>query len=253
MKNLNFLLISVAIVFLASCSAKLTSSMQQTYAPLDYKQDVRVFDLNEPAPANAEKLGTIKVGDSGFSTNCDYDVVLDKAKTEARRVGGNALKITKHKTPDFMSTCHRIIAEVLKVNNIEDYTVEPEAIDSALIGADYAVINVYRAGGQGVLINYDLHLGDSVICRVKSNSSQSIKVYQSGLNTLWAKTESKTEIPINVEFGKVYYVQCGVKMGVMVGRPSIKMVDASIGKAAFAAIQAKQDKKKNKNHQDNNE
>jgi len=144
-----------------------------------------------------------------------------------------------------MSSCHRITADVLKVDNIENYVATPEPIDSALIGANYAIINVYRQGGQGFLINYDLHLGDSVICNVKSNSCQSIKIYKDGLNSLWAKTEAKSEMPINIEFGKIYYVRCSIKMGAFVGRPQVELVDTKLGKSEFTAIQNKKDKKNN--------
>jgi len=234
---------------LISCSARLTSSMQKTYAPLDYKEEIRVFELGEETPPKAEKLGTIKVGDSGFSTNCDYTTVLDKAMTEARKVGGNALKITKHKLPGFVSTCHRITADVLKVDGIENYVVAAEMVDvdSALIGADYAIINVYRPSGTGVLVSYDLHLGDSVICRVKNNFCESIKIYKEGLNSLWAKTEAKSEIPINVVFGKTYYVRCTVNTGVFVGHPSLEIINNKTGKAEFTSIQQKKDKKNKKN------
>jgi hypothetical protein len=76
-----------------------------------------VLGIEEKIPSNAEKLGTIKVGDSGFSVDCNYATVLDKAKTESRKVGGNVLKITKHKGPDLWSSCHRITADVYKVKN----------------------------------------------------------------------------------------------------------------------------------------
>ena len=243
--KINIFLIIGSVLFLTSCSAKLTSSMQKTYAPLDYKEEVRVFGIDEQIPPNAEKLGTIKVGDSGFSMICDYATVLDKAKTESRKVGGNALKITKHKLPDFWSTCHRITADVLKVDDIENYMVGAEMadVDSALIGADYAIINVYRSSGQGALVSYDLYWGDLIICQVKSNFCESIKVYQDGLNSLWARTEAKSEIPINVEFGKIYYVRCSISMGVMVGRPKLEMVDNKTGKAEFNSIQQKKNKK----------
>ena len=118
--KINVFLIIGSILILTSCSAKLTSSMQKTYAPLDYKEEVRVFGVGEEIPSNAEKLGTIKVGDSGFSVNCNYATVLDKAKTESRKVGGNALKITKHKKPDLWSSCHRITADVYKIDSIEN-------------------------------------------------------------------------------------------------------------------------------------
>jgi len=120
--KINVFLIIGSVLFLTSCAAKLTSSMQRSYAPLDSREEVKVFGINEQAPPNAEKLGTLKVGDSGFSVNCSYAVVLDKATTETRRVGGNILKLTEHKRPDIWSTCHRIKADVLRVdNNIADY------------------------------------------------------------------------------------------------------------------------------------
>jgi hypothetical protein len=105
-----------SILFMTSCSAKLTTSMQKNYPPLDYREEVTVFGKNETAPPTAEKLGTIKVGDSGFSVKCSYATVLERAKTESRKVGGNAIKITRHKYPGFWSSCHRITVDVLKVN-----------------------------------------------------------------------------------------------------------------------------------------
>jgi len=118
--KINVFMIIGSILILTSCSAKLTSSIQKTYAPLDYKEEVIVFGIGEEIPSDAEKLGTIKVGDSGFSVNCNYATVLEKAKTESRKVGGNVLKITKHKRPDLWSSCHRITADVYKVNSIEN-------------------------------------------------------------------------------------------------------------------------------------
>ena len=146
----NVFLIIGSLLFFTSCSARLTSSMQKTYAPLDYKEEVRVFEIGEEIPPNSEKLGTIKVDDSGFSTNCGYAIVLDKAKTESRRVGGNALKITEHKNPDLWSSCHRITADVYKVGGIENYMAVTGTadIDSASIAADYKSIpsanNTYK-------------------------------------------------------------------------------------------------------------
>ncbi|MDR0575152.1 MAG: DUF2846 domain-containing protein, partial [Tannerella sp.] len=137
---------------------------------------------------------------------------------------GSALKITKHSLPDIWSSCHRITADVLKIEDIENYLAGTETteIDSALIGADYAIINVYRMSGQGALINYDLHLGDSTICRVTNNFCKSIKINKDGLNSLWAKTETKSEVPINIESGNVYYIRCSVSMGAFAGRPKVE-------------------------------
>jgi len=230
------------ILLLTSCSAKLTSSLLKTYPPLHYKEEVKVFSINESVPPNAEKLGTVKIGDSGFSTNCNYSTVIDMAKIEARKVGGNALKITQHKQPDFLSTCHRISAIVFRIDSIENYIAKPEAVDSSMLAKNYAVINVYRPSGAGFLVGYNLNLGDSVICRVKDDFCQSIKIYKDGYNTLWAKTEAKVEIPIKIEFGRTYYVRCGIDMGAFVGRPSLELVDSSTGKAEFTSMEKRKQK-----------
>lgn len=62
-------------------------------------------------------LGEVKIGDTGFSTNCDYETVIDAAKLEARKVGGNAIKIVSHQNPDFVSSCHRITATIYKITS----------------------------------------------------------------------------------------------------------------------------------------
>lgn len=119
MKKLHGLLIISALILFSSCSPRISTSLSKNYPPLDYRQKVVVIDLDQPKPNNSEELGQIKVG-FGFSTKCNYEIVIDKAKLEARKVGGNAIKITKHKTPDLWSTCHRITAITLKVEEFEN-------------------------------------------------------------------------------------------------------------------------------------
>jgi hypothetical protein len=167
------------------------------------------------------------------------------AKIEARKVGGNAIKITQHKSPDFLSSCHRISADVLRIDSIDKYIPEPDAIDSAMLMENYAIINVYRPSGVGFLVGYDLHLGDSVICRVKDNSCQSVKIYNDGYNTLWARTEVREEVPIKIEFGRTYYLRCEISMGAFVGHPTLEIVDYHTGKAEFTAIESKKEKNNN--------
>jgi len=61
---------------------------------------------------------------------------------------------------------------------------------------------------------------------------------------LWAKTEAKSEVPIKIEFGKVYYVRCSISMGAFVGRPKVELVDNARGKREYNAIQQKKNSKK---------
>ncbi len=233
MKYLQKILISIIIVFISSCSPKISTNINNSYSPLDYKKEVIVLGTSQEVPKNAEVLGQIKIGDTGFSINCDYDNVINKAKIEARKVGGNAIKIIRHKTPSpFVSTCHRITVRILKIDNI---TFKEE--NEIILDVDYAILNIYRYGGA--IVGYDLHLGDSVLCRVRNNFKTTLHIKKEGLNTLWAKTESKYEVPINIEKGKTYYLRCSLKMGVFVGRPKLVLVDRKSGKVEFDSFKAK--------------
>lgn len=118
MKKIVFILISILIL---ACSPKVTTSITKIYPVLDYKQEVFVIGITEEPPASAVEIGVVKIDDSGFSTNCGWDVVLEKAKMEARKAGGNVLKIIDHKLPSIIgSSCHRIKAKILRVDNIDE-------------------------------------------------------------------------------------------------------------------------------------
>lgn len=238
MKNLLPLLLIAIVISISSCAPKITTNIQKSYAPLDYKQEVMVININQKQPENAEVLGEIKIGDSGFSSNCDYDVVVDKAKLGAREVGGNAIKITWHKPPSIMgSSCHRIKANILKIEYIEQLQLEEE--EEVVLDIDYAILNIYRYSGAGAFVGYDLHLGDSTICRVKNNFKTTLHIKKEGLNTLWVRTESKAEVPIDIEMGRTYYLNCGIRMGIMIGKPVLELVNYSTGKNEFESFNAK--------------
>jgi len=238
MKKIHGLLIISALILFSSCNPKISTSISRTYPPLDYKQEVVVIGLSESEPDKAEVLGQVKIGDTGFSTNCGFDVVIEKAKLEARKTGGNAIKIIEHTPPSAMgSSCHRITAKILKVVNIENYKSQEE--EEVLLDIDYAILKVYRYSGAGALVGYDLHLGDSTICRVKNNFKTTIHIKKDGLNSLWAKTESKSEVPIDVKMGKTYYLRCGITMGAFVGHPKLELVDSKTGKLEFESLKAK--------------
>ena len=105
---------------------------------------------------------------------------------------------------------------------------------------DCALLHFYRPGGLvGVAISYDLHLDDEVVFRVKNKSKTTIRVTEEGLKTLWAKTEARVELPIDIQLGQEYYIRCGVEMGVVVGRPFMEIVNNNVGKAQYDKIAVK--------------
>lgn len=228
-----FSILAGILILLASCSHKVTTSISKSYEPLDYREDVRVFGLNDPVPSHAEQIGEVKIDDTGFSTNCGYEVAIEKAKYEARKIGGNAIKITQHTPPSAMgSSCHRITASILKVNDFSEVPLQTP-VDSSLLNVDYALLHIYRMSAAGFLVSYDLHLGDSVICRVQNNWKTTLRIRKDGYNSLWARTETKEEIPIKIEMGKEYYVRCGITLGAFVGHPKLELVDNSTGKVEY--------------------
>ena len=51
-------------------------------------------------------------------------MVIEKAKNEARKLGGDAIKIVNHKPPTVLgSSCHRIEANILNLNNLAERVI----------------------------------------------------------------------------------------------------------------------------------
>lgn len=235
MKKLISILILTTVIVITSCNPKVSINVKKDLPPLDFRERVILIGKYQQEPDSSELIGQVKVGDNGFTTNCSYEVVLEYAKIEARKVGGNAIKIIKHKLPTATgSSCHRITADIYKLTNIEKYIVkEEQEIKEDL---DYAILNIYRYNGYGSLIGYDLHLGDSVICRVKNNFKSTIRIKSEGLHTLWAETESTAEVKVNFEHGREYFLRCGMSMGVFVGQPKLELIDGKSAQSEFESF-----------------
>ena len=116
--KLHHCLILAAVLLFAGCTPKIVPQISKSATPLPSSTEITVIELNAPQPDNAEVLGTVRIGDNGFTSAKagSYDNVISLAKEEARRAGGNAIKITSHESPDSQSSVHRIKATILKVN-----------------------------------------------------------------------------------------------------------------------------------------
>lgn len=237
----------IAITIVIACSPKIRTNVATTRPALAEDAEVVVLGVEKQTPASALDIGSIKIGDTGFSTNCSWETVVEKAKEEARRAGGNIVKITRHTPPNLGSTCHRIEAKILLMEDVKalaDIVAgAEEVIDSTW---NFAKLYVYRPTGPGLLIAYNLHLGDSVIARVQNNFAEKIMITKKGLNALWARTESRAEVPIDIEYGRTYYLKCTVNMGIMAGRPNLELVDPTTGRAEYDAIRKRKQKREEK-------
>ncbi len=238
MKTIYGILAGIAFLLISACNPQVITNIDKAYPPIDYRQKIAVIGLEEKEPEDAVVLGEVKIGDTGFTTNCGYEIVLYNAKIEARKTGGNAIKITEHIPPQTQkTTCHKITAQILKIENVEKYLAKKEK--RTIQNTDHATLKIYRFNGIGPLVSYNLHLDDSVICRVKNNFKKTLRIKKKGPHTLWAKTETKAKATVNFQPGKTYYLRCSVSMGAFVGRPKLEIVDQFAGKEEFESFKAK--------------
>lgn len=247
------------LLFLASCSLKVNSSLSKTYPATKASEPVKIYQLQEPVPQRAEVLGEIRIGDSGFTLKCDYETVMETAKEQVRQAGGNAFKITSHQRPSRLNSCHQLTAKVLYVDPEQLYspvalqqTKEPrpesgtspnkEQADNGQnfpqnpLAKDYAILHIYRYGVVNPQLTYDLYLGERKLAHIDSKFKTTVRVKEEGLHILWAKTEIKTTLPIKLKAGEEYYIRCSVDKGIFVGHPQLKLMNPQQGKKDFKGL-----------------
>lgn len=114
-ENMKKLLLILTSLFLYSCAPTISTTSMQNYSQLNPQDNVIVYREGETLPIDIKIIGRTAIGDSGFTTNCGLDVMIEKAKNEARKIGANAIVITKHILPSVWgSTCHQIKADLVK-------------------------------------------------------------------------------------------------------------------------------------------
>lgn len=105
-------------LLMGACSPYIKTTVSHYYPPLGPDKTITVFEPGDSLKGPYKDLGTVFVGDNGFTVNCQYDRMLGVAMEEARKSGGDALYITGHFYPSiFGSSCHRISARILRLDS----------------------------------------------------------------------------------------------------------------------------------------
>ena len=158
------------------------------------------------------------------------------AREQAAKAGGNLVKITWHKAPSFASSCHRIKADIYRMDSLPP--VETHAVfDSLHFLNGESVIHLFRKFPLGAALSYDVKINDSVVTRARNNWAEEIVIPATGEVVIWASTENRAELKLILQAGYHYYIRCGMKYGIMVGRPKLEIVEPSVAKAEIEAIQ----------------
>lgn len=190
--------------------------------------EIIVLKKDASVPPDAVKVGSVKMGDA-MRFSCGYEKTLTSLKEKAAELNGNLIKLTKIKQPDFYSTCYRMWADVYQIKDTEGWAhneqVKKDSLVKSLIPEDarYALLYVYRPqSSYGFAVNYNVHI-DTTELRMKNGKGYMVKLPVEGPLTIWTRTEKKKELTLDVKFGQVYFVRCGVQMGVVVGVPSMEL------------------------------
>lgn len=107
---------TIIIVFLVagltSCGPRITSTLIDPQPKLQVEEKVALLDIHHELPENTVKIGDLRFQDSGLSTDCSFNSIMNKARKIARDNGANIVKVVDKKTPDLWSTCYRLKIEL---------------------------------------------------------------------------------------------------------------------------------------------
>ena len=132
MKTIKNLLFVFTLFILTSCAPKVMTDIVKTYPVSTTPENIRLYGLNDTVPNSAEVIGKVSVVDNGASTNCKYDQVLELAKKETSKYGGNALSLTEHKEPSIWgSSCHQITGMMLYLSDTIINNYQPNSFIEA--------------------------------------------------------------------------------------------------------------------------
>ena len=118
----------IIIGFFSACSPHISTNINKKYPELDNSTKVKVISVGESIPFKYEELGSVKLGDAGVTgrSRCDYEALLTLAMEEARKIGGNAIKVVEHIPPHFerygmgmaYQQCHTLFVLILRTDEV---------------------------------------------------------------------------------------------------------------------------------------
>lgn len=219
--------IRLAVVF---CLHTISHHSTAQVAPM---ANTLVLSDSRDLPAGAQKLRSVT---RRAQLYYGFDRAVEKAAAVAAKSRGNTILIRKVKYPNAFRGRVVVKADIYHLENVASrIDRKKHAADSLLrtllpAEAPYALLYAVRpACYYGSIIRYNLHAGDSTVCRVKNGESYKIQLHGSGSVKLWARTEARETVQADIHPGKVLLLHCTVAPGLFVGRPSIHLVDTYYG------------------------
>lgn len=214
---------------------------EKKYPALDAKTPIFLLDVADNIPSDSELIGEVKIGDGGLAVDCGYEKAIQELINASRQVGANLIRIVEVKEPNPMgSSCYRLRAKVFRNLNQESLEIMKAKIAEANKStlppdSDYAVIHFYRP-----LSNIGYALGfkvkdeqKNIMGRLRNGEKFAYKTQKIGTFSFTAELETQEVLTLNIEKGKEYFVKCGVRAGVFIGRPYFMLVENRIGRREY--------------------
>jgi hypothetical protein len=112
-KSILYLIFAVLI---SSCSHRIVRTGYQV-SKSDYRNCDIAIRKNLIVSDSLQKLGEIKLGESGFSVSCSEADAIAILQKEGCALNADIVNITFEKRPDLLSSCYRCNAEFYKYVN----------------------------------------------------------------------------------------------------------------------------------------
>lgn len=229
----NTILLFLSALLLSSCTSKIKTRLSDTrFAPLQVNSLILMTENQAEIPADSDFVGTLKIGDSGFTIDCDYEAVMAHTRVAAQQSGANLVLLTEVQPPNFGSTCYRVQAKLyrnLDENVIAEVLATRKDANASRLpaDADYAMVYFYRPRNfAGSAVGYNVRTNDeTVLGRARNGEKFEYKVTDFGEQTFRAKTEAESALTIDIQKGQEYFIQCTVKMGALLGRPELRLIE----------------------------
>lgn len=232
---MRYILFTLITLVLFSCAPKVKRYVYvKEYKALAAEEEIQILGEYDKRPPMKNRVAFIKVKDSGFTTDCGYDLMMGLALTEARKLGANVLKIREHRKPGEYGTCDQIFADLYKLENkdlSEFRVVEP--LDSA---ATYAKLILYRPDGTHFSAGYSIFFNREILTTIKGLSATEIKLQSLGENKISAVSPNREGIYLNFEKGRTYYIRCTLEQGVLADNLKLELVSYAQGAHEVAQL-----------------
>ncbi|WP_448522119.1 hypothetical protein, partial [Schleiferia thermophila] len=226
MKNnlLKFFLIKILLLW--SCSVKKGAEVKtiNKLPTLEFYDDVIIISDQSLLPDNRRDVGTIQVTHSDYhDVPCGWIERLTAAQLEARKYGGNLIlldKITGHVNLA-TNSCGVISGYVYNVDESTLYRLKNQRINGGLRNKyDFARVVFIK---PTFATNYSIYVNKENLGLIKGGEIVEYKTKNKELLVIWAKTDRKSKLVMNVEPGYDYFVLCNeLPMGLLL--PTVQFV-----------------------------